>query len=159
MSQEERYGTRRRDYSAWHRRNSTKRFVGIDCAQTLAMIDLDASLYVEYDDGRKVPLALIETAEDVGQKWKPSTVTERLAQLANLPCYVLLYQLANEPNPADPEWLDIVAFRAMRRWPKPEWTWTTYTPQQWAECLAKLRVWACSNLDRNDGDPTFAVRE
>lgn len=77
--QEERYGTRDRTYSAWHRRLSTRRFVGIDRAQLLAMIDLDASLYVEYDDRTKEPVALIETARDVGQEHKPVTVTRRLA--------------------------------------------------------------------------------
>ena len=52
--QEEKYGTRDRAYSAWHRRKSTRRFIGIEHAQLLAMIDLDASLYVEYDDGTVV---------------------------------------------------------------------------------------------------------
>ena len=64
MSQEERHGTRDRSYSAWHRRQSTRRYIGIEKATLLAMIDLDASLYVEYDDGTKEPLALIETAQD-----------------------------------------------------------------------------------------------
>jgi hypothetical protein len=36
---DERYGTRDRTYSAWHRRLSTRRFVGIDRAQLLAMLD------------------------------------------------------------------------------------------------------------------------
>lgn len=44
--QEERYGNRDRTYSAWHRRLSTRRFVGLERAQLLAMIDLDAALYV-----------------------------------------------------------------------------------------------------------------
>ena len=52
---------------------------GIDSAQLLAMIDLDASLYVEYDDNSKEPLALIETAQDVGQAHKSATVTTNLA--------------------------------------------------------------------------------
>lgn len=65
--QEEQYGTRDLTYSAWHRRLSTRRFVGIERAQALAMIDLDAALYIEYDQGSKHPVALIETARDVGQ--------------------------------------------------------------------------------------------
>ena len=80
MAQEEKYGTRDRTYSAWHRRLSTQRFVGIEKAQLLAMIDLDASLYVEYDDGTKEPLALIETAQDIGQAFKPATVTLQIGQ-------------------------------------------------------------------------------
>ena len=66
LMQEEIFGTRDRAYSAWHTRGSTRRFIGIDSAQLLAMIDLDAALYVEYDNGTKEPLALIETALDVG---------------------------------------------------------------------------------------------
>ena len=46
MPHEEVTGTRDRTYSAWHRRMSTRRYVGIEAAQTLCMIDLDASLYV-----------------------------------------------------------------------------------------------------------------
>ena len=80
MTQEERRGTRDMSYSAWHRRKSTSRFVGIEKAQTLAMIDLDAALYVEYDDSEKRPLALIEVAVDVGQRWKAGTVTQLLAR-------------------------------------------------------------------------------
>jgi hypothetical protein len=40
--QEERYNTRDRTYSAWHRRLSTRRFVGLERAQLLAMIDIEA---------------------------------------------------------------------------------------------------------------------
>lgn len=42
MSQEECYSVRDRSYPAWHRWHSTRRFVGIDRAQLLAMVDLDA---------------------------------------------------------------------------------------------------------------------
>lgn len=56
------------------------------------MIDLDGALYAEYDDRDREPLALIETARDVGQKTKACTVTARLAQRSGLPAYVVLYQ-------------------------------------------------------------------
>lgn len=152
--QEERYGTRDRTYSAWHRRLSTRRFVGIDRAQLLAMIDLDASLYVEYDDRTKEPVALIETARDVGQDHKPVTVTRRLAVRAGLPCYVLLYQCAPAMNPADRQWRDIARFRVKRVWPKPETTWRTLEPVEWAQALLQIRTWASHRLDvaaANDG--------
>lgn len=145
--QEEKYGTRDRSYSAWHRRNSTRRFIGIEHAQLLAMIDLDASLYVEYDDGTKEPIALIETARDVGQKYKCAMVTTNLAKRANLPCYVLLYKLAREKNPADSRWYDIEKFRVKRLYPHPENEWRAVTPQQWAEGLLKMREWTTTHLD------------
>lgn len=55
MSHEERYGVRDKAYSAWHRRGSVRRFVGIDQAQLLSMIDVDGAMYVEYDQQDKEP--------------------------------------------------------------------------------------------------------
>jgi hypothetical protein len=49
--QEERFGNRDRTYSAWHRRSSVRRFVGIEKAQLLAMIDLDGALYCISEQG------------------------------------------------------------------------------------------------------------
>lgn len=147
MSQEERHGERDGTYSAWHRRNSTRRFVGIEQAQLLGMIDLDASLWVEYDDGDKEPLALIETAEDIGQQYKTATVTTKLAERAHLPAWVLLYRKADGPNPADPRWPDIASFRAKRLCPNAESNWTTYTPDAWAKRLVAIRRKATDILD------------
>lgn len=145
--QEECFGTRDRTYSAWHRRLSTRRFVGIDRAQLLAMIDLDASLYVEYDDGTKEPVALIETARDVGQDHKPVTVTRRLAMRAGLPCYLLLYTPGDTQNPADQRWRDITHFRIKRVWPRPEAAWRKIAPGEWAQALLQIRTWAARRLD------------
>ena len=151
MPQEEIFGTRDRSYSAWHRRNSTRRFVGIEKAQTLAMIDLDASLYVEYDNKTKDPLILIETAMDRGQDIKPATVTTKLAQrcVPLLVAYVLLYKLSDVSNPADPSCKDIISFRARRLHPKPEKDWKVFTPQQWADYLVVLRNWASAQIDQH----------
>jgi len=149
MTQEERFGTRDRAYSAWHRRLSTGRFVGIENAQLLAMIDLDASLYVEYDDGSKEPLALVETARDVGQPWKNAQVTMNLAKKADLPCYVVLYKLADRKNPADPQWMDISEFRIRRLYPNlyPKFGWATVSPDVWAKHLLELRKREASKVD------------
>lgn len=150
MSQEERFNTRDRSYSVWHRRNSTRRFVGIERAQVLAMIDLDAMLYVEYDDNSKEPLALIETAIDIDQAFKPATVTKRLAQrcFPTIPAYVLLYRLSEQRNPADARCQDIERFRVRRLWPEPETNWEVLTPKQWADRLCVLRAWCANRVDR-----------
>ena len=147
MSQEEIYNTRDRTYSAWHRRLSTGRYIGIENAQLLAMIDLDASIYVEYDDGTKEPLALIETAKDIGQTFKTATVTVKLAQRADLPCFVLLYTPSGKCNPYDSQWPDIISFRAKRLHPKTENGWRCFTPKEWAENLIKLRTWQAKKVD------------
>ncbi len=149
MSQDERYGTRDRSYSAWHRRDSTRRFVGIERAQSLAMIDLDGPLFVEYDNGTKEPIALVETAMDVGQDIKPATVTKRLAKrcVPEMRAYVLLYKLAEVENPADQKCMDIHSFRAKRIWPEPETEWKKFSPAEWANELVKIRELSARTLD------------
>lgn len=148
MSQEEITDRRNKSYSEWHRRNSTQRFVGIEAAQLLSMIDLDASLWVEFDDGTKDPVALIETAIDTG-KYKCATVTFKLAKRANLPCYVVLYTLSDLPNPANPTCKDIASFRIKRLHPEPaDKDWRVLTPAEWARALVKIRQWGAKRIDK-----------
>jgi hypothetical protein len=152
MSQEERFGARDGCYSAWHRRASTRRFIGIEKAQALHMIDVDVALWVEYDDRTKEPLALVETARDNGQDVKPATVLKRLAKRCGsppLPAYIVLYRLSGTLNPAAPEYQDIDQFRVRRIWPEPETTWTTYTPEKWALRLLELRAWSARQIDKS----------
>ena len=139
MTQEERCGTRDRAYSAWHRRYSIGRFVGRENAHLLAMIDLDTIPYVEYEDKTKKPLAVIETAIDIGQTFKTATVTSNLAKLAGLPCFVVLYKLSDKPNPADRSCFDIEGFRIKRLYPERDNEWKYLTPQRYAEMLLKIR--------------------
>lgn len=146
--QEERHNTRDLNYSSWHRRKSTRRFVGNESAQSLAMIDLDAALYVEYDNGTKEPVALIETATDVEQRYKSATGTMKLSMLSGLPCYCVLYSRATTPIPADPLWPDMSSFRVKRLWPKPEHSWRTIKPAEWAGALLKIRAWASQRIDK-----------
>lgn len=138
--QEESTNERDLTYSAWHRRQSTARFVGIEKAQTLAMIDCDVVCFVEYDDRTKVPVALIETAIDVGQKVKPSSVTKNLAKMAGIPAGVLLYTQSDNPNPAYPKHKDIESFRFQQIWPAPLGNdWQLLTPSEWAQKLLAMR--------------------
>lgn len=145
--QEERYGTRDLTYGFWHRARSTQRFIGIEAAQRLTMCDVDSTLWVEYGASDKEPLCLVEAAIDVGQPYKSATVARNLARRANLPCFVVLYTRAHEPNPADSRCRDIERFRIKRLWPKPERAWRTITPAQWAQGLLKIREWAARRLD------------
>lgn len=150
VSQEERYGNRCNAYSAWHRRNSTRRFVGIENAQLLAMIDIDVAVFVEYDDQTKDPLIICEVARDVGQAYKPATVTANLSKLCTarqVPAYLVLYRLSDIANPADDSCKDIAAFRVKRLWPNPVREFTLLTPQQWAERLLKIRLWVSKRID------------
>lgn len=155
MSQEERFGTRDRTYSAWHRRASLGRFIGSDRAQLVAMCDIDAALWLEHDDLTKEPLALIETARDVGQPFKSGTVLLQLAKRARLPAYVCMYKLDDRKNPADASCQDVVRFRVRRLYPKPENGWRDLTPAQWASGLLRIRAWSAARVPDAANDPAY----
>lgn len=63
----EQYETRDRSYGAWHRAPSIGRYLKGAQAESLTMADLDSVLFTEYDNGSKLPLALVEVARDIGQ--------------------------------------------------------------------------------------------
>lgn len=153
MAQEEKYGTRDLTYSAWHRRMSLQRFVGIEAAQTCAMIDLDAQLWVECEDETFRPLMLVETALDIGQPHKTGTITRNEAKRGapineDIPAYVVLYLPADTPNPANEDWPDIKRFRVKRLWPDSDREWTTFTPDEWAQKIIEIRAWSARRLDQ-----------
>jgi hypothetical protein len=112
------------------------------------MIDLDMCMYVEYDDLSREPLCLVETARDVGQREKSCSVTVRLARRAKLPAYLVLYQCALEPNPADVDAPDIEGFRIKRVWPTPESEWRQLDPAEWADALVRIRTWQARKVDQ-----------
>ena len=80
MSLKERYGTRDLAYSSWHR----------TLPNHITYIDVDCC---EYCNFCKSPLALIETAIDVGQPFKATTIMKRMAEKMNVPAYIVLYKL------------------------------------------------------------------
>lgn len=79
MSRFERHGTRDLTYSNWHRQF---------CPDRVTMIDVDG---LEYCRRCRSPLALVETARDVGQKDKAVTALDQLSVAANIPAYCVLY--------------------------------------------------------------------
>ena len=139
---QELFGYRSLAYSNWHRTDSLARYLPADQAHRLSMIDLDACVYIEYSMETRVPLVLIETARDVGQKYKSGTVVSQLAKRAGLPAYALLYRLAETTNPADSRFADLCGFRIRRLYPKPESQWRTLTPYGWANALIRIRAWS-----------------
>lgn len=136
----ERYPTRDRSYGIWHRVKSITRFLEPRQANALTMADLDSVLFAEYDYPDKLPLCLIEVAQDIGQE-KPAGVIQNLARLAGIPAYVALYTHADRPNPANSNWPDIDHFRIKRLWPRPEESWRVMTPDEWARALVQIRGW------------------
>lgn len=95
----ERYGRRDMLFSRWHRNlDDTYKFLDVD--------------WIEFCHVCSEPLAVVEIAQDVGQKWKPTTVLERLAKRSKLPAFCILYQTEGDeitgarvrkvyPNPTD----------------------------------------------------------
>lgn len=119
------------------------------------MCDIDAALWLEYDDLTKEPLALIETARDVGQEAKSGTVLYHLAKRAKLPAYVCMYRLRDAPNPADPRCNDVAAFKIRRVYPRPENGWRELSPAEWANGLIKIRDWAARRVEAAANDPLY----
>ncbi len=87
----ERYLYRDRSYGNWHRPASIGRFMPAEAARSLTMADLDSVLFAEYHWPIKLPLCLVEVAQDIGQE-KPAGVIRKLAELAGIPAYVALYR-------------------------------------------------------------------
>lgn len=152
MPQEERFNKRDLTYSAWHRRMSLRRYIGIEAAQTCAMIDTDARCWVEYEDRTYRPLMLIEEARDVGQGRKTATVTRNEARRGarcgeDIPAFVVLYTPSDKPNPANRDWPDIQQFRVRQIWPQ-DTDWAVLTPKQWADRIITWRRWSADRLDQ-----------
>lgn len=155
--QEERYGTRDLSYSAWHRAASIRRYVGWERAQLLSMVDADCVLFLEMAHDSKEPLCLVEAAVDVGQDYKPATAIARLAKRARIPAYLVLYERAEQPNPADPRCVDVAGFRVKRLWPRADTGWRRVPPEEWASALLRIRAWSAKRLDvEAANDPEYA---
>lgn len=146
--QSERYGFRSGEYSCWHRTASLQRHLGSELASTISVIDVDHAIWVEYADGTKEPLLLIESALDTGQARKATSVIRQLAKRADLPAYAVLFTPSDERNEGDRRFADIEHFRVRRVWPDPDQDWTMLSPQQWAERLLVIRARGAARLDR-----------
>jgi hypothetical protein len=139
--QDEKYGFRNRSYSAWHRTNSLSRFLPREIAETIHMIDSDGILWWEFDHRTSRPLAFVETAIYRGERQmkKQTIVTATVGEMSHLPAYLVLYSLADRPNPFDPGCQDIDLFRVCRKYPDPDENCQILTPQEYAQRLIRMR--------------------
>ena len=97
---DERYGHRDLTFSRWHR----------TLGDHVTCIDMD---FLEYCRRCRQPLAFIETARDVGQGFKPTTVQKKTAEQANVPAYCVLYK----PQDVENEHAGIASARGSRVFP------------------------------------------
>jgi hypothetical protein len=146
VSRYERYSSRSLVYSKWHRL-----FLG----HQEPMIDLDG---VEYCPECSKALVLIETARDVGQPRKATTVLQRLAESSQVLALCLLYTLSEgvddqrgcgcDPprNVRDDCDHGITSFRVRKVWPrdKPAGLWRVMSP---VELRDGLRIVRTNHLD------------
>lgn len=115
---QEKYGTRDLAFSRWHREIPRDDFTWID-------ID-----HCAYCDTCKEPLYLMELAQDVGQAWKATTVTRRLAVRLGIPALLVLYSVDGAEQ--------ITGFRVKRI--APEFgEFATVNPDQLVDWIAKTR--------------------
>lgn len=143
VSQHERTGRRDPTYSRWHRAPSIGRYLDSRLeAESLGMIDLDHIGFIEYENGSRTPLLLVEVAFDNGE-FKAATVLTRLGERARLPVICVQYSTGDNPNPFAPDVPDIIGFRV-----RTCWHWDAFrvnrepvsmSPEQYARWLSRLR--------------------
>ena len=128
MSARERTGQRDLTYSAWHRQENTRRYLGNRRAFELGMIDMDG---VEWCRHCRTPLALIETQRSDGPP-KSAAVTAELASMAQITAYSVSYTDNGEGCGG------IHLFRVRRVFPA-EAKVRDLTPDEYAEWLWSFR--------------------
>lgn len=126
MSRYERFGTRDRAFSVWHRHHMP---------DSCDMIDVDVFVQYRRVGGDVVPLMMLEVAQDVGQDYKCAKVVAKAGRLQGTPVYVVLYRKAERPSPFDVEVADIEVFRVKQLVPTPWDHWQLMTPQEFREFL------------------------
>ena len=104
-------------YSEWHR----------SLKNDLGYIDIDS---VGICLKCKQPLYLAETTFDVGQAWKATTTTEKLARLANLPSFLIFYKVKNKK---------VVKFRIKQLTPEKYKKDVELDPAAWVQAMELLQ--------------------
>ncbi len=104
-------------YSEWHRA----------LKNDLGYIDIDS---VGICLKCKAPLYLAETTFDVGQAWKATTTTEKLARLANLPSFLIFYKVENDK---------VIKFRIKQLTPEKYKKDVELDPAAWVQAMELLQ--------------------
>ncbi len=105
-------------YSEWHRNLDNK----------LGYIDIDS---VGICLKCKAPLYLAETTFDVGQSYKATTTTEKLARLAGLPSFLIFYKVDENR--------EIIGFRVKQLTPEKYKQNVFVNPETWVQAMKLLQ--------------------
>ena len=146
MPQHEKFGGREGEaaYSAFHRSASLSRWMPQGDAIKLAMINIDTCFWIECHDKSYQPIALIETAQDIGQLRKPVVALRNLACRADLPAFCVLYLLADCIDEITGR-RKLTSFRVRSIWPN-DTPFKKCDPQQYANGLRRLREFGVKNI-------------
>ena len=109
-------------YSKWHRKYDGIAYIDVDSVPCCIKC---------YE-----PLAVIETAKDVGQKHKSFTMCQKIANRLNLPGFVVLYNTDNKN--------EIINFRIKRFSPWVSTHWNITKIDNWVNYLRKLQELCCN---------------
>jgi hypothetical protein len=112
-------------------------------AHNCTALDIDFVEYGRWGD----PIALFETAVDIGQSHKPTTVTRKLAERADIPAFLVFYTLSDSQNPVDSRVKDCTSFRVKRVTPDPWGAFKVFSPDGWAKALVRLRESPLDDFD------------
>tara|TARA_R110001592_G_scaffold245816_4_gene507359 strand:+ start:86 stop:475 length:390 start_codon:yes stop_codon:yes gene_type:complete len=105
------------DYSLWHRGLNSK----------IAKIDIDScGICVNCWE----PLYLAETVFDIGQTYKTTHTTERLALRSDLPSFLIFYKVVNQ---------EVVKFRIKRLTPAKSHDFYELDPKEWEHILIAMQ--------------------
>jgi len=116
------------DYSLWHRA----------LPQKLGLIDMDG---VGICLKCKEPLYLKETAFYVGQAWKATTTTAKLARMCGLPSFLVFYKVKGK---------QVIGFRVQQLTPE-KGSEVNLTPEAWVQAMELLQDrhnMVCTNKDQ-----------
>ena len=105
-------------YSEWHRSLDNK----------LGYIDIDScGICLKC----KTPLYLAETTFDVGQSYKATTTTEKLARLAGLPSFLIFYKVDENR--------EVIGFRVKQLTPEKYKQNVFVNPETWVQAMELLQ--------------------
>jgi hypothetical protein len=158
-----------RAYSAFHRVKSASRWISEEDAMKLANINTDRILWIECHHQSFEPIAVFETACDVGKR-KNTTAIRNLAKgftAHELRAYLVLYTLGDDIDPATDE-IRIISLRVRRVWPEPvdkKTMETVMDPKMFFQWLVWLRKRGIQQIatearkNRNNHDVPRLIRK
>lgn len=155
---EEQYGNRDGEllYSRWHRPASMRRFVGVDVADAMSMINIDhiyrCDRWASYCGHCRRTQLIVESALDFGQSDKVARVTARLASDLRIPAVALVALITPTADGQDIERFRVKQVAPLGAIHERLRGWQEFSPQKYVDLL----VWFRRHSKRCNGCPVLA---